>query len=142
MARGNRKLKIVYPDERDDRRKDANKKLKSEVKRLRKQLKQSQSENRTLTRAFNKSCDFIQSRLKNYSLEEIIRMINNFDYKETEKGREKEENSIVVKPDCCPQCKTEMGEGYRVMSAGSFDIEFCTCGYRSRVDENEGNERG
>ena len=79
---GNRKLKTVYPDEREGRVKDANKKLKAQVNSLKKQLRQAQEDVTTLRRAFNKSCNYIQHEHNNYSLEEVIEMVNSLKSKE------------------------------------------------------------
>lgn len=140
MAR-NRKLNVqVYPEEREGRVKDANKKLKSQVRQLKKQLKQLETQNKTLQRAFNKSCDFIQSKLENKSIKEILNMINSFDHKETERGREKQAENKPLE-NKCPKCDKKEKQGYSIMHFNSVVLKKCECGYEERVKLNEGIER-
>lgn len=140
MSKNNRS-KVVYPEENGT--KDANNKLKSQVRSLRKNLKRLEMENRTLSRAFDKSCDFIKYKLKDYSLEQITRMIENFEYKETEKGREREnkKEKKIFNSNKCSKCGKLEGDGYSIMSFKNFTINTCSCGYRLRVDVDEGIER-
>ncbi len=135
MAKYNRKLSVVYPEENEGKTKDANRKLKGQIRNLQKTIKRLESENKTLNRAFNKSCDFIQQKLSNKSLRQIMDMIDNFEYKETERGRiaEREKNT-------CPKCNEE--ESYKTMNFEKFKINICKCGHRSKVNNYEGNERG
>ena len=136
---GSRKLNMVYPEEREARTKDANKKLKSENNSLRKQIKKLKEENSTLKRSFNKSCDFIQSEHGDKSIEKVISIVNNFDYKETEKGRQKEvktekdsnKNFILQN---CPKCGKTKEEGFKIMHFEKFKVLNCECGHRTRID--------
>ena len=139
MAKYNRNLKVVYPDEKEGKVRDANKKLKSQIRTLKKAVKKLESENKTLNRAYSKSCNFIQDSLSNKSLEQIMGMIEDFDYKETEKGREKEE--IKDTANNCPECDNAINKGYVIMDFEKFTLKSCKCGYRSKVNTCEGNER-
>lgn len=139
MSRNNRSRAAVYPEESGV--KDANNKLKSQVRSLRKNLKRLEMENKTLSRAFDKSCEFIQSRLKDYTLEQITAMIDNYEYKETKRGREKEIKKGSFVSNKCPKCDTIEGGGYSIMSFTNFTLNTCSCGYRLKVDTGEGIER-
>jgi hypothetical protein len=152
VGKSNRKLNLVYSEEREGKTKDANGKLKSQIKRLTKTINQLESENRTLTRAFNKSCDYIQRKLDNRSLEEILEIINDFDYKETNKGAEAVEKKAVtenkmkkevkkVKHITCPKCSVGLNEGYKIIDFRTFVVETCECGHRSRTEKSERVER-
>ena len=128
MAKNNRKSRLsIYPEEREGRVKDANRKLKAQVRNLQKVVKQLEWHNKTLQKAFDKSCDFIQERLSGKDLEEIIDMIN---------GRESQSKQ---KKEACPKCERE--EGYKVMTLNKFIIKKCICGYRSKADGDEGIKR-
>lgn len=137
MPKNNRSFNVVYPEEREGRTKDANRKLRSQVKSLRKAVKRLEEENRTLFRAFGKSCDFIQHKLSDKNLEQVLRMVENFNYKETKKGidlaNKKKESK---KEESCPDC--ENSEGYKEMVFETFEIKYCSCGYRSKVEKDEG----
>lgn len=145
MAKNNRKLRTVYPEEKEGRVKDANKKLKSQIRNLKKTVRHLESENRTLARAFDKSCDFIQNRLENRSLSQILKMIDEFDYKETEIGREQVElEKIEIKAfeaERCPDCNKDKKEGFAMLDLGSFIVRSCGCGFKSKVSKSEGIER-
>jgi uncharacterized phage infection (PIP) family protein YhgE len=137
----NSKKLVVYPEEREGRAKDANKKLKSQIKNLKKQIKRLEEENKTLNRAYNKSCDYIENKLSDKNIEQVIDMVNNYEHKETKKGRakSKKEKTLFVKK--CPQCDTIKGEGYIVLKVGTFEMESCNCGYRNKkADTSEGIE--
>lgn len=152
MGKSNRRLNLVYSEEKEGKTKDANSKLKSQIKRLTKTVNQLESENRTLTRAFNKSCDYIQKKLDNRSLEEILEIINDYDYKETGKGLEevKEKVAVEKKPKkekkkvnhiTCPKCSIGLNEGYKIIDFTTFIVETCECGHRSRTEKGERIER-
>lgn len=152
MGKSNRRLNLVYSEEKEGKTKDANSKLKSQIKRLTKTINQLESENRTLTRAFNKSCDYIQKKLDGRSLEEILEIIDDFDYKETNKGAEAIEKKAIaekkpkkeakkVKHITCPKCSTGLNEGYKIIDFKTFVVETCECGYRSRTEKSERVER-
>ena len=136
---------MVYPEEREGRTKNANKKLKNENRALNKKIRRLQSENKTLQRAFNKSCSFMEEKLKDYSLDQIIQMIDDFKYKETEKGRRKKEENVVEQETLilnnCPKCGKNEGDGYVVLSYQKFKVQSCQCGFKSKVDNDEGIER-
>jgi len=142
VGRGYRKFnKVSFPEEKEGNVKEANRKLRAEIRSLKKIIKILESENRTLSRSFNKSCDYIQEVVKDKNLEDVMDMISDFDYKETEKGREKEKgkNSSQKEDKTCPKCNNAK---YKVMNFGSFKIHTCTCGYREKVIiANEGIER-
>lgn len=142
MGKTNRRLNLVYSEEREDRTKDANSKLKSQIKKLTKAIKQLESENRTLTRAFNKSCDYIQKKIDNKSLEEILDIIEDYNCKETSSGlvevkKQKKDKECVV----CPKCSRELNNGYKVIDFPTFVVENCECGHRSRIEKSEGIKR-
>lgn len=145
MAKNNRSFKMVnYPEEREEKIKDANRKLKSDLKREKNKVKQLRQDLASLQRAFNKSCQYISEKLIDRNVEEVIEMVNNFNYKETEKGREKEiikqktnTNLISTK---CSNCGRVEGEGYMNLNYSGFNILTCKCGFRKRVDQSEGNE--
>ena len=154
MARnGNRKLNMVYGEEKEGRIKDANKKLRSEINSLKKQIKKLREDNATLQRGFNKSCNYIQSEHDNFSIEKVIDIVNNFEYKETEKGRQRalenptdveldkteEEKNFMLKN--CPKCDKNKEEGFEVMNFQDFSIINCKCGHRTRIESGEGIER-
>lgn len=145
MAKSNRKLRMVnYPEERDEKIKDANRKLRSDLKREKNKVKQLKQDLASLQRAFNKSCQYISEKLADQNVEKIIELVNNFDYKETEKGREKEmtkqetdTNLISTK---CLNCGTIEGKGYVNLKYPGFNVLTCKCGFRKRVNQSEGNE--
>lgn len=153
MGRSNRRYNTDFPEEREERTKDANKKLKSQIKILKKVINQLESENRTLQRAFSKSCDFIQAKLKNNSLEEVLEIVEDFDYKETTNGSEKLESKKHKEKEekeqkqednhyeNCPKCGKNKGEGFKMLSFEKFRVDTCPCGYRLKVNFNEGIER-
>lgn len=152
MGKSNRRLNLVYSEEKEGKQKDANSKLKSQIKRLTKTINQLESENRTLTRAFNKSCDYIQKKLDGRSLEEILEIIDDFDYKETNKGAEEAEKKVAaekkqkkevkkVKHITCPKCSNGLNEGYKLIDFKTFIVETCECGHRSRTEKSERVER-
>lgn len=142
MAKNNRNLSMSYPEEKEGKTKDANKKLKSQIRSLKKTVKQLESQVKTLSRSFDKSCDFIQTELKDKELPEILTMIDNFDHKETEKGRQ-----LLKKPTefstfgNCPKCNVDTTKGFRItkFKARGFRVESCPCGYRTRIND-EGSE--
>lgn len=142
MAKNNRKLKMVYPEDREGRVKDANRKLRSDLKKEKNKVKKLEQDLATLQRAFNKSCQYINEKLSNEKVEDIIDLVNNFKYKETERGRKKQEmeqnKNIILKK--CPECDTIKGEGYAVMNFTKSKVLSCKCGFRRRIDESEGNE--
>lgn len=148
MSSSSRKRVVNYPEEKEGRTKDANNKLKAQVRNLKKQLKKADEANRTLSRAFNKSCDIIKDKLEGYSIEQVIQMVNDYEYKETAKGRErerekkeetKEEEDLSLQE--CPKCGKNKGEGFSTLTVGKITINSCSCGYRSKVDSDEGIER-
>jgi predicted RNase H-like nuclease (RuvC/YqgF family) len=135
-----------YPEEKEGNAKDANKKLKAEIKNLKKIIKNLESENKTLTRSFNKSCDFINNKLADKKIEQIIEMINEFDQQEVEEKKRKEEvkkkEKKLAQEKECPKCFMPEGRGYKIIDFSNFKVHTCVCGYRARVDsENEGIER-
>lgn len=141
---------VHYPEEKEGNSKDANKKLKAQIKSLKKIIKNLESENKTLLRSFNKSCDFINQRLSDKNIREIVEMINDFDYKETENGRQREEEKKAskkkekqsMKENECPKCFAPQDRGYKIIDFATFKVHTCVCGYRSRVNaDNEGIER-
>lgn len=143
----------MYSDEREGKTKDANNKLKSQIKSLKKQLKRADEDNRQLSRSFNKSIGIIKDRLEGYSVEQVIQMINDWEYKETAKGRERErakkeaESEVGLKEEknlnlpVCPKCGKNKKEGFSIMKFEKFTINNCPCGYRLKVDNDEGIER-
>jgi seryl-tRNA synthetase len=153
VARSSKKFNVVYPEERDVKEKDNNRKLKDQIKSLKKKIAQLESENRTLKRAFNKTIDFTEKKLKNHKLEDIHEMVDDFDYKETKKGRSKQKDKSLKQEDesffdkiekqevCCPKCQKTTKEGFKVMDFGGFYVESCVCDYRSRKNKSEGMER-
>lgn len=142
MAKNNRKLKMLYPEEREGRVKDANRKLRSDLKREKNKVKKLEQDLATLQRAFDKSCQYINEKLSNEKVEDIIELVDSFKYKETEKGRKKQETkqneNIMLKK--CPKCDTIKGEGYTVINFTKSKVLSCKCGFRKRIDEGEGNE--
>ncbi len=145
VRNNSKKFSVVYPEEKEGRVKDANRKLKAQVRNLKKKIKQLESENKTIGRAYDKSCDFIQDKLSDKSLEEVLNMVKGHGYKETEKGREDKkknpdefEDFIVDK---CPKCGTMDEERYTQFNLGKFKIESCACGYRRKAETSEGIER-
>lgn len=133
-----------YPEEKEGNAKDANKKLKAQIKSLKKIIKNLESENKTLLRSFNKSCDFINQKLSDKNIHEIIKMIDDFDYKETENGRQREEQKkkekIIEKEEKkekqkeCPKCFLSQENGFKIIDFTTFKVYTCSCGYRTRVD--------
>lgn len=137
MSKKNKGFKLAYPGERGDRIKDANNKLRSENRNLKKRIKKLEQENKTLKRAFDKSCEFIEDKLYEEEVENIIEKVNDYEYKETQRGRdakkqEKEKNKIK-----CPVCQTEKGKGYSVIEFAVYELHTCKCGHRERVDKSE-----
>jgi rubrerythrin len=145
VGKGYRKYSNVsFPEEKEGNLKEANRKLRDEIKNLKKIIKNLETENKTLSRSFNKSCDFIHQKVSDKNLEEVIGMINDFDYKETKKGREKEKDkkNNQNSDKTCPKCDIKEGEGYSIMEFGNFQVHKCSCGFREKViSENEGIER-
>jgi hypothetical protein len=135
----------VYPEEKEGRIKDANRKLRSDLKRERNKVKQLQQDLASLQRAFNKSCQYISEKLADQNIENVIELVNDFDYKETQKGREREEvtkqnkDTIFISKNC-PDCGNVKGENYQVLNFASFRILTCKCGFRKRISQGEGNE--
>lgn len=153
MSNRNRN-RVVYPEEKEFKTKDANNKLKSQVRSLKKALKIAESDNKTLSRAFDKSCEIIKNKLEGYSLEQVLQMIEDYEYKETEKGRrrdkiakEKKENQVdkedtpIFNSQNCPKCGKNKEKGFSIMKFEKFTISSCSCGYRLKADNNEGIER-
>lgn len=149
MASNGQKLKTVYPVEKESKVKESNNKLRSEVRGLRKQIRELKKENKQLKRGFSKNSQYIEDKLNDKSLEETMELVNNFDYKETEKGRknvEKQNNSdkkdvLFLKK--CPRCGTIKGggSGYLVMDFKDFYVITCSnCDYRKRINQSEGTE--
>jgi len=145
VRKNSKNFSVVYPDEKEGRSKDANRKLRSEVKNLKKRIRQLESHNKTIERAYSKSCNFIQDKLSNKTLEEVLNMVKNYEHKETEKGRNQ---SLKEKPkvkglvsNSCPKCGNIEKEGYAIFGMGKFTIESCACGYRKKADSSEGIER-
>lgn len=147
MGRSHKRYKNTsYPEEKEGNTKDANKKLKTEIKNLKKIIKNLESENRTLTRSFNKSCDYINNRLSDKKIEQIIEMINEFDQQEVEDKKRKEEvnkkEKKLAEEKECPKCFMPEGRGYKIIDFNTFKVHTCVCGHRARInDENEGIER-
>lgn len=147
MAKGNKKLSVVYPEEKEGRRKDANQKLKAENRSLKKRLAQMETELKTLSRAFNKSCQFIQEKLEHKNLSDVLSIVDDFDYKETRKGQEREDTKQKtpiehMNINICPDCKKGEDKGFKKMTFGSIIVKSCVCGYRSKEGvENEGMQR-
>jgi predicted nuclease with TOPRIM domain len=133
---------MVYPEEREGRVKDANKKLRSDLKREKNKVKKLEQDLASLQRAFDKSCQYINEKLSNKKVEDIIDLVNNFKYKETEKGRKKQEvkqnENVMLKK--CPECNTIKGEGYAIINFAKSKVLSCKCGFRKRVGEGERNE--
>jgi len=136
VRKNNKKFNIAYPEEKEGKLKDANKKLKSQVRNLQKKIKQLESHNDTIYRAYNKSCDFIQHKLSDKSLEEVLNIVNTYSEKGTKKQKSK-----TVSGDKCQQCGNVVGEGYTSFSVGKFKIESCSCGHRRKTETSEGIER-
>lgn len=146
MRKNGRNVSAIYPEEKEGRTKDANKKLKSQIRNLKKTIKQLESSNHTLLRAYDKSCDFIQHELADKSLKQILTMVDNHEYKETKKGREKKTKKIEAEEALlhhkCPECGNMDGEGYSLRNIGIIKIESCTCGYKKRkANPDEGIKR-
>ena len=147
MGRSYRKYKNTsYPEEKEGNVKDTNKKLKAEIKSLKKIIKNLESENKTLTRSFNKSCDFINQKLSDKNVEDIIEMVNESDQKISEENKRKEEarkkEKKLLREKECPKCFTPEGKGFKIINFNTFKVHTCVCGYRTRIDEeNEGIER-
>ena len=146
MRKNGKSLNVSYPEEREGRTKDANNKLKSQIRNLKKRLKQLESHNHTLSRAYDKSCDFIQQKLSSSSLKEILKMVDDHEYKETKKGREKKalkkkEEEALLSPKC-PECGSIEEEGYSLRKLGKITMENCTCGYKkTKAESSEGIKR-
>lgn len=147
MGRGQRRYtNTSYPEEKEGNAKDANKKLKAEIKNLKRIVKNLESENRTLTKSFSKSCDFINNKLADKKIEQIIEMINEFDQQEVDELKRKEEvkkkEKKLAQEKECSKCFMPEGRGYKIIDFVTFKIHTCVCGHRARIDnENEGIER-
>lgn len=143
----NRRYKNVYPEEKEGKIKDANKTLKAENKFLRKRVKELEEAVRTLKRGFDKSINYVKSTQEGMKVEDVIKLVDKHDFKETQKGRKKEkerqetifeeENFILNN---CPKCDKNRKEGFIVLDYGKFSVVTCSCGYRDRVEGNEGIE--
>jgi len=145
VTRKTRNVKVLYPVEQEGKIKDANKKLRAQVKTLKNKIKRLEEDNSTLKRHFDKSHQYIDEKLTTKSVEEVIEMVNEFDYKETEKGREKmskqKQPTILVSPKC-PDCGIVESEGYNISVFGDFEVHNCgQCGFRTRKNSGEGNKR-
>lgn len=155
MAKNNKSVRILYPGDRGDRVKDANNKLRSENRNLKKRIKKLEQENKTLKRAFDKSCEYINEKLFDKDVEEVINIVNGYDYKETKKGRKKlktereseteaeaevESKESIENKKTCPKCNQKEGEGYGVIDFLKFKIHSCRCGYKERVNKSERDE--
>lgn len=141
MAKTNRKYSSqTYPEEKEGKTKDANRKLRGQIKSLKKQLARLEEDNRTLRRSFSKSCQYIDEKIKGKSIEEVLEDIRNFEYKETERGRQKEREKMkeTNTDKNCPRCGKNSKEGFVKMSFSNFKILKCTCGFRKRENESEG----
>jgi predicted nuclease with TOPRIM domain len=144
VTRKSRNVKQLYPIEQEGKIKDANKKLRAQVKTLKNKVKRLEEENGTLKRHFNKSHQYIDEKLSNKSVEEVIDMVKDFSYKETEKGRErmsKQKQSTIFTSQQCPDCGTVEKEGFVITSFASFEMHTCQCGFRTRKNSGEGNKR-
>jgi len=135
-----------YPEEKEGNIRDTNKKLKAEIKNLKKIIKNLESQNKTLSRSFNKSCDFINDTLYDKNVEDIIEMVNESDQKKSEENKRKEEalkkeKKLAIEKEC-PKCFTTEGKGFKIINFNTFKVQTCVCGYRTRInEENEGIER-
>lgn len=141
MARGFRKFNRAFPEEKEGNIKEANRKLRAEIRNLKKIIKILENENKTLSRSFNKSCEYIQDVVKEKELEDIFDMVDDFDYKETSKGRDKEKSKKNnQKGDkSCPKCDNG---SCKELNFGKFKIYTCKCGFREKVmTTDEGIER-
>jgi hypothetical protein len=137
--------RILYPEEKEGKIKDANKELRSQNKQLKKKIRQLEEENRSLKRAFNKSTDYIEQKIKHKSIERVIDIVNDFDYKETERGRErvaKQKENRIFMSQKCPECGKVESEGFNTFEYIKFVVHTCKCGFRTKVNKSEGNERG
>lgn len=132
-----------YPEEKEGNIRDTNKKLRDEIKSLKKIIKNLESENKTLTKSFNKSCDFINESFSDKNVEEVIETVNQFDKKKTEQKKHREEakkkENRVIKENECPKCFMTEGRGFKTIDFDTFKVLTCVCGYRTRV--NKKNER-
>lgn len=141
MAKNTRKLNVIYPEEKEGRIKDANRKLRSDLKREKNKVKQLQKDLASLQRAFDKSCEYINDKLSNRNIEDVMEIIDDFNYKETEKGREKENLKKEKKiPNKCPDCGRVESEDCKTLNFKDFNVIICKCGFRKRVNHSEGNE--
>jgi predicted nuclease with TOPRIM domain len=138
VGKGNRRLNTVYPEENEGKVKDANRKLRSKIKELEKKVKKLQGENRQLKRCFGKSAEYINDKISDKNIEEVIKTVDDYEYKETKKGNKllKEKKAI------CPKCDTPKGEEYKILDFISFLVHTCTkCGFRKRQEVvDEGNK--
>lgn len=140
MGRGYRRFNNTYPEEREENAKDSNKKLKAEIKHLRKVIKNLESENKTLSRAFDKSSDFINQKLSDKTIEQIIEMVNDFEEKKKEQEKvlkEKQETKRkqeAEKNKTCPDCFADQDGGFRIVDFKTFKVHMCGCGFRTRVN--------
>lgn len=129
----------TYPEEKEGNLRETNRKLKSQIKHLNKMLKQLESENQTLQRAFSKSIDFIKNKNHQKSLEQVLNDVESYEYKETEKGRErvkeeKIENATTQSQESCPKCGKKVGDGFAVLKFPQFCVHSCSCGYKARFE--------
>lgn len=137
MGKSIRQMNMLYPEEKEGNTRNANTKLKGEIKRLKKQIKQLESDNRQLNRSLNKTLDFVQSKIKNLSLEEVMEIVDTFKYKETINGQKKLEQKIQEENEKnkCPDCGRSEKDGYKIIDLGTCVVYNCTCGYRSKDDK-------
>ena len=134
MRKDSRNCNRVYPEEKEGRAKDANNKLRAQIKNLKKRILQLETHNKTIERAYSKSCDFIQDKLSDKSLEQVLNMVNNYEHKETQRGREKAEKEDSFNVDKCPDCDSINGKGFSILNFEKYKIESCNCGYRRKVE--------
>lgn len=143
MAKNNRKFKMIsYPEEREEKVKDANRKLRSDLQKEKNKVKQLKKDLASLQRAFDKSCQYINEKLSNQKVKEVFEIVDDFDYKETEKGRDKINKKKInnFTSEKCPNCGKVKGDGYSILNFNGFRLITCKCGFRERVDESDRNE--
>ena len=144
MTRKSRNTKTLYPIEQEGKIKDANKKLRAQVKTLKNKIKRLEDDNNTLKRSFEKGNQYIDEKLMDKNVSEVIEMVKEFDYKETKKGRKKmskQKDFTNFRSPTCPDCGIVEGKEYTVVQYTSFAVHSCKCGFRTREDKSEGNER-
>lgn len=147
MGRSHRKYnKMSYPEEKEGNVRDTNRKLKAEIKSLKKIIKNLESQNKTLTRSFNKSCDFINEKFSDKNVEDVIEIVNKIDQEKIEEDKKRQEikkkEKRLAQEKECPKCFATEGKGYKIINFDTFKVHTCTCGYRTRINnENEGIER-